>query len=68
MAEEKNRKKQKKTKPSALNIVKGVEGGRQESASPGKSDRRHGRQMSTGEYVKGILDGDRTILGKAITL
>lgn len=68
MAENKDRKKQEKKKPSALNIVKGAEGGRQGSASPGKSDRRHGRQLPTSEYVKGVLDGDRTILGKAITL
>ncbi len=71
MAKDKNRKKQDKKTPSALNVIKGVEGGHEGmpgSSSRGKSNRRAARQMPTEEYVKGVLEGDRTILGKAITL
>ncbi|MBD3166380.1 methylmalonyl Co-A mutase-associated GTPase MeaB [bacterium] len=56
---------------SALHVMKGVEGGHE--GLPGYATDRPGRPrgkrtLSTEEYVKGILDGDRTLLARAITL
>ena len=36
--------------------------------SAGKKTRGAPRALSTGEYVRGVLAGDRTILGRAVTL
>lgn len=66
------RKKQPgKKAPSALKVMKGVEGGH--DGMPGKKTAtpRTGKSTSgftTEAYVKGILGGDRVMLGRAITL
>ncbi|HPW56340.1 MAG TPA: methylmalonyl Co-A mutase-associated GTPase MeaB [Thermoanaerobaculaceae bacterium] len=56
---------------SALRVVPGVEGGH--DGLPEKARISHRgtpvrRQLSTEEYVEGVLSGDRTCLGRAITL
>ncbi|MGD9899039.1 MAG: methylmalonyl Co-A mutase-associated GTPase MeaB [Calditrichaceae bacterium] len=56
----------------ASNVVGGVEGGH--DGMSGNSDKRsenavHARKsLNTEDYVKGVLNGDRTVLGRAITL
>ncbi|MEZ5360611.1 MAG: methylmalonyl Co-A mutase-associated GTPase MeaB [Candidatus Zixiibacteriota bacterium] len=72
MAEGKSRKDSKKKPPSALHVVQGVEGGH--DGMPGSESkafrpaRRNNNHLTTNEYVDGILAGDRTIIGRAITL
>lgn len=59
----------------ASNVMKGVEGGHdgmpaqagQKSASSSRPRPRR-RQLSVDDYVKGVLEGDRTTLGRTITL
>ncbi|HPC82788.1 MAG TPA: methylmalonyl Co-A mutase-associated GTPase MeaB [Thermoanaerobaculaceae bacterium] len=56
---------------SALRVVPGVEGGHdglpgRDRGAPRRVPTR--RQLSTEEYVEGVLSGDRTRLGRAITL
>lgn len=56
---------------SALRVIPGVEGGH--DGLPGRPRVSHRgapvrRQLSTEEYVQGVLSGDRTRLGRAITL
>ncbi len=55
----------KQEKPSALKVMPGVEppGNRADNPTGGKR-----RSLSTDEYVEGVLSGDRTRLGRAITL
>lgn len=55
----------------ALSVVPGVEGGH--DGLPGPAGRPAGpaprrRDVSHEEYVRGVLDGDRTLLARAITL
>lgn len=65
----------------ATRVIQGVQGGHdgmpgQSSPSPSPSHQGKGdeaprvrrRQLSVDEYVKGVLEGDRTILARAITL
>ncbi len=56
----------------ASNVVGGVEGGHDGMSRNSDSIPTNGTQsrksLNTEEYVKGVLDGDRTILGRAITL
>jgi len=71
-----NRKKkaEDKTTPSALHVMRGVEGGHDgmpgsmRHAANNKKPQPGIPRLSTDEYVKGIVEGDRTILGRAITL
>jgi len=62
-------KKKNSENKSALHVNKGVE---QPSSinkeAAGKFKRRKRPNYSVDQYVKGILDGDRTILGQAITI
>lgn len=71
--------KNSKTPPSALHVRKGVEGGHdglpdvdhERNASSTRDRqviRRTPRQLGVKEYVHGVLTGDRTVLGRAITL
>lgn len=56
---------------SALRVVPGVEGGHDGLPGKARTSHRGGpvrRQLSTEEYVQGVLSGDRTSLGRAITL
>ena len=69
------KKKPEKKPPSALNVMKGVEGGhdglKQKNPRADKSDTRGkniAQEFSTEEYVKGVLKGDRMLLSRAITL
>ncbi len=73
---EESRKKSKSPEetPSALHVMPGVEGGH-DGLPSGKSSAAHVRKRggpttprSTEEFVRGIIDGDRTMLGRAITL
>jgi len=75
MEDDNLKKKPEKKPPSALNIMKGVEGGhdglKQKSPRPDKSGSRGNnnvQEFSTEEYVKGVLKGDRMLLSRAITL
>ena len=56
----------------ASHVMKGVKGGHdglRGQESPGQPDRPvFRRQLSVDDYVQGVLAGDRTILGRAITL
>jgi LAO/AO transport system kinase len=60
--------------PSALSVVPGQGGGH--DGMPGKGPRRRGGEartagispLKTDAYVRGVLAGDRTVLGRAITL
>ena len=61
----------KDQKHSALRVMPGVEGGH--DGMPGARRGTHRRSpvrrtLSTEEYVQGVLSGDRTRLGRAITL
>ncbi len=66
--------KQEDNKPtrSALNVMKGVEGGH--DGLPGHASKTASkrpapkRKLSTEDYVEGVLSGDRTRLARAITL
>lgn len=49
----------------AVRVRKGVEGGK--SAKSGKTSKRRA-SLTTKEYIDGILNQDKTILGRAITL
>jgi len=51
----------------SLRIVPGVEKQADSSLSD-RSSRPRKKELSTGEYVQGILSGDRVILGRTITL
>lgn len=72
MNDDSRKKKPVEKRPSALNVVKGVEGGH--DGLPGRKaeapsrNKTEPRQYTTEEYVKGILSGDRVMLGRAITL
>ncbi len=59
-------------KKQTLHVMPGVPGGHDGLPRSGKASRphRHSRKRatSTEEYVQGVLDGDRTLLGRAITL
>ncbi|UCD16803.1 MAG: methylmalonyl Co-A mutase-associated GTPase MeaB [Candidatus Zixiibacteriota bacterium] len=78
MSEKKRRKKKPKpepTSPSALNVMPGIEAGHDGMPrSPSKASRLRSRarsrapDMTTEQYAEGVLSGDRTILGRAITL
>ena len=68
-----NKDKDKKETPSALHVMQGVEGGH--DGLPGQTPRNQAarprnnqKSLSVEEYVKGILERDRTLLGRAITL
>ncbi|MFH1091892.1 MAG: methylmalonyl Co-A mutase-associated GTPase MeaB, partial [Pseudomonadota bacterium] len=57
----------------ASTVIGGVEGGH--DGLPGAASSRTGaqpgarrRRLSVDEYIQGVLQGDRTILGRAITL
>lgn len=64
-----NEKDRKKNPESALNVNKGVERPSSINKEAAKRFRRkRGARYSADQYVKGILEGDRTILGQAITL
>ena len=73
MSEDDSQKKKTKP-PSALHVMKGVEGGH--DGLPGSSGNRSANNrprlnhanLSIGEFKAGILSGDRTVLGRAITL
>jgi LAO/AO transport system kinase len=73
VGEKKSKKKSEKKTRSALNVMPGVDG-RQEENSASKSGKKKrpsrsaNQRLTTGKYIKGILKGDRTILGRAITL
>jgi LAO/AO transport system kinase len=59
----------KKKKESALNVNKGVEQPSSINKNAAKKFRRARRPKYTvDEYVQGILDGNRTMLGQAITM
>jgi LAO/AO transport system kinase len=71
-AKKPKKKSEKKTR-SALNVTPGVDSGKEKhSASKSdekkKSSRSANQRLTTEEYVRGILTGDRTILGRTITL
>ncbi|MCL1908014.1 MAG: methylmalonyl Co-A mutase-associated GTPase MeaB [Holophagaceae bacterium] len=59
---------------SALHVMPGVEGGHDGLPSQNKATSGHGtpdiqrRQLTTKDYLEGILSGDRTRLARAITL
>ena len=64
-----NDKDKRKNKRSALNVNKGVEQPSSINKEAAKRFRRKkGVKHSLEQYVNGILEGDRTILGQAITL
>ena len=75
MSDKDRKKKPDPDPPSALNVMPGVEGGHDglpdaanrncKASSPPKSPPA---KFSTDAYVKGILDSDRTMIGRAITL
>ncbi len=71
MAKDKSRK-DNPTPPSALHVMKGVEGGHDglpgNMRSPSNPKKRNGNHLSVQQYVNGILQGDRTTIGRAITL
>lgn len=65
----------KKSKlPSTLHVMRGVEGGHdgmpggKPHSSETSQKRRNNNSLSIEQYTEGILNGDRTILGRAITL
>lgn len=61
--------KDKKKRGSALNVNKGVEQPSSINKEAAKRfKRKRGIRYSLDQYVKGILEGDRTVLGQAITL
>nr|MBN2278129.1 methylmalonyl Co-A mutase-associated GTPase MeaB [candidate division Zixibacteria bacterium] len=74
MTEDKPNRKKRDSHPSALHVVRGVEGGH--DGLPGNSRKNTERKkpsaenhgLTTAQYIEGVLAGDRTILGKAITL
>ncbi|MFZ5981917.1 MAG: methylmalonyl Co-A mutase-associated GTPase MeaB [Candidatus Zixiibacteriota bacterium] len=76
MKDDRIKKKKTEKKPaSALNVMKGVEGGhdglKPKSPRPDKSVPRGNNKVldiSTDEYIKGVLKGDRVLLSRAITL
>lgn len=75
MKDDRSKKKPEEIPPSALNVMKGVEGGhdglKQNSPRSDKSASRGGNNVAdiaTEEYVKGVLNGDRMLLSRAITL
>ena len=60
---------QKKTPESALSVQPGVEGANQLNPQQiQKFKKKKRKKISVQEYVDGILNGDRTILSRAITL
>lgn len=64
-----NGKDEKDDRGSALNVNKGVEQPSSINKEAAKRFKRKRRiKYSLDQYVKGILEGDRTILGQAITL
>jgi LAO/AO transport system kinase len=72
MKDDGRKKKKDKKKPSALNVVKGVEGGHdglpgRKTTTPSRK-KAEPRSYTTEEYIKGILGGDRVMLSRAITL
>jgi len=73
MNDDSRKKKPDEKKPSALNVMKGVEGGHdglpgQKAASSSPLNKIEPHQYATEEYVRGILEGDRVMLSQAITL
>jgi LAO/AO transport system kinase len=56
----------------ASQVMRGVEGGHDgmpgQSAQSSSAPRPRRRQLSIDDYVQGVLDNDRTILGRTITL
>lgn len=72
MSDGKSRKDKENKLPSALHVVQGVEGGH--DGMPGDNQKasrivkRNSNHLTIKEYVDGILAGDRTIIGRAITL
>src|SRR6056297_1975339 len=61
--------KDKKNKESALNVNKGVDQPSSINKNAAEKFRRRKRPKYTSDqYVKGILKGDRTMLGQAITM
>jgi len=64
-----NEKQEKGDSKSALNVNKGMEQPSSINKEAAKRYKRKKRiQYSSDQYVKGILEGDRTMLGQAITL
>lgn len=59
-------------KKQTLHVMPGVRGGHDglPGSGPGRPERalRRRRATSTEEYVQGVLEGNRTLLGRAITL
>jgi LAO/AO transport system kinase len=71
MAKGDKKKKSKKRPRSAMHVVRGVEGGHDGMAEdkPLKPQAGAGRaELSTDRYVAGVLEGDRSVLGRTITL
>ena len=56
--------------PSALNVMPGIAGGHDGMSSNPTNNRPRAKvtPMTTEQYVDGVLSGDRTIIGRAITL
>lgn len=70
MPGKKSKKKSDQKARSALNVIPGVEVGSADSKSEKqkKPARSANQSLTTEKYIQGILKGDRTILGRAITL
>jgi len=64
-------KKKKESKPSALNITPGAEGGHDGMPQKDDVDSKSGlkkRSLKVDQYIEGIRNGDRTVIGRAVTL
>jgi len=74
MDDNKSKKNTENKPPSALHIMQGVEGGHDgmtganPNIDPEKKHASGNHNLSAEQYVKGVLSGDRTVLGRAITL
>jgi len=66
MDEKNKRSESGNKKPSALRVQPGVEAGR--CNNPRKENIRANPDLDSETVVRGVLDGDRTTLGRAITL
>ena len=72
MANKDERKKPETPPKSALNVMRGVAGGHDGMPENGRtgnhSPARERHPISTEQYVEGVRSGDRTMLGRTITL
>lgn len=72
MSDGQSRQDKDKKPPSALHVVRGVEGGHDGmpdgASKSSRPSKRNGNHMTTQEYTEGIFRGDRTTIGRAITL